>query len=147
EADISIAYLIDIVQEFVSALKNDGEIEVTRTFRFPSETVYQQLVNSAPFVTGYEFITVQWLQDIHQELAAIFNEELSYFQGSVSEYIQSKNKNIIVAGRVSFHLVESKQDGFPFAFLATYATKDQDKVSHMPLKNALAEFTDSSEML
>ncbi|MGX7394532.1 DEAD/DEAH box helicase [Carnobacterium mobile] len=147
ETDISIAYLIDITQEFVSALKNDGEIEVTRTFRFPSETVYQQLVNSAPFVTGYEFITVQWLQDIHQELAAIFNEELSYFQGSVSEYIQSKNKNIIVAGRVYFHLVESKQDGFPFAFLATYATKDQDKVSHMPLKNALAEFTNSSEML
>ncbi|WP_192987763.1 DEAD/DEAH box helicase [Carnobacterium mobile] len=147
ETDISIAYLIDIAQEFVSALKSDGEIEVTRTFRFPSETVYQQLVNSAPFVIGYEFITVQWLQDFHQELATIFNEELSYFQGSVSEYIQSKNKNIIVAGRVYFHLVESKQDGFPFAFLATYATKDQDKISHMPLKNALAEFTDSSEML
>lgn len=147
ETDVSIAYLINVAQEFVSALKNDGEIEVTRTFRFPSETVYQQLMNKAPFVTGYEFITVQWLKDVHQELAAIFSEELSHLQSSVSEYIQSKNRSLIVAGRVYFHLVESKQEGFPFAFLATYATKYQDKVSHMPLKNALAEFNDSSEML
>ena len=50
-------------------------------------------------------------------------------------------------GRVYFHLVENKQGDFPFAFLATYAAKDQDKVSHMPLKNALTEFTDSYEML
>lgn len=147
ETDASVAYLFNVAQEFVSALKNDGEIEVSRTFRFPSETVYQNLVNRVPFVIGYEFITVQWLQNIHQELATIFSEELSHFQGSAVEYIQSKNKDLIVAGRVYFHLVESKQDGFPFAFLATYATKDQEKVSHLPLKNALSEFNDSSEML
>lgn len=146
-SDVSLAYLFNVAQEFVSALKNDGEIEVTRIFRFPSETVYQHLVSTVPFVIGYEFITIQWLQNIHQELATIFEGEMNFFQGSVSEYIQSKNKNLIVAGRVYFHLVENKQDDFPFAFLATYATKDQDKVSHMPLKNALTEFTDSSEML
>lgn len=147
ETDVSIAYLFNVAQEFVSALKNDGEIEVTRTFQFPSETVYQSLMNKAPFAIGHEFITVQWLKNVHQELAMIFNEEMSRFQGSVSEYIQSKNKSLIVAGRVYFHLVESKQDGFPFAFLATYATKNQDRVSHMPLKNALTEFNESSEML
>ncbi|MCI3028775.1 DEAD/DEAH box helicase [Desemzia sp. C1] len=147
ETDDSIAYLFNVAQEFVSALKNDGEIEVTRTFQAPSETVYQSLVIKAPFAIGHEFITVQWLQNIHQELATIFNEEISHFQGSVSEYIHSKNKALIVAGRVYFHLVESKQDGFPFAFLATYATKDQGRVSHMPLKNALKEFNDTSEML
>lgn len=146
-SDVSIAYLFSVAQELVSALKNDGEIEVTRTFQAPSEKVYQGLVNTAPFAIGHEFITVQWLQNIHQELATIFNEEISHFQGSVSEYIQSKNKALIVAGRVYFHLVESKQDGFPFAFLATYATKDQGRVSHMPLKNALKEFNDTSEML
>ncbi|WP_407103226.1 DEAD/DEAH box helicase [Desemzia sp. FAM 24101] len=147
ETDVSIAYLFNVAQEFVSALKNDGEIEVTRTFQFPSETVYQSLMNKAPFAIGHEFITVQWLKNVHQELAMIFNEEMSRFQGSVSEYIQSKNNSLIVAGRVYFHLVESKQDGFPFAFLATYATKNQDRVSHMPLKNALTEFNESSEML
>ncbi|MFL2134432.1 DEAD/DEAH box helicase [Desemzia sp. FAM 23990] len=147
ETDVSIAYLFNVAQEFVSALKNDGEIEVTRTFQFPSETVYQSLMNKAPFAIGHEFITVQWLKNVHQELAMIFNEEMSRFQGSVSEYIQSKNKEIIIAGRVYFHLVENKQDGFPFAFLATYATKNQDRVSHMPLKNALTEFNESSEML
>ena len=147
ETDVSIAYLFNVAQEFVSVLKNDGEIEVTRIFQAPSETIYQSLMNKAPFAIGHEFITVQWLKNVHQKLAILFNEEMSRFQGSVSEYIQSKNKEIIIAGRVYFHLVESKQDGIPFAFLATYATKDQDKVSHMPLKNALTEFNDSSEVL
>ena len=46
-----------------------------------------------------------------------------------------------VAERIFFHLVESKEDDHPFAFLATYATKDtHDKVRHMPLAYALTEY-------
>lgn len=146
-ADISIAYLFTVAQEFVSALKYNGEIEVTRSFQAPSEATYQRLVKDAPFTIGYEFVTIHWLKNIHQELAVIFNEEMSRFPGSVAEYIQSKNKSLIVAGRVYFHLVESKRDSFPFAFLATYSTKNQDRISHIPLKNALKEFNDISKML
>lgn len=41
-----------------------------------------------------------------------------------------------------FHLVESNREAdFPFAFLATYATKDNHgKINHMPLQYALVEY-------
>lgn len=45
------------------------------------------------------------------------------------------------AGTYFFHLVENKEEDYPFAFLATYATKDtNDKVRHMPLAYALTEY-------
>ncbi len=83
---------------------------------------------------------------IHQELANIFAEEMKNFQGSVADYVQSKNQNLTTAGRVYFHLIERKQSTTPFAFLATYATLQNGKVNHRPLKNALSEFENSTEI-
>ncbi len=42
-----------------------------------------------------------------------------------------------VAGRVSFHLVEYKT---PFAFMVTYTTKQESKISHLPLKHARTKY-------
>ena len=53
-------------------------------------------------------------------------------------------------GRVFFHLVESKKDDYPFAFLATYSTglTKQGKSQHLPLKHALNEYgQDSGKLL
>lgn len=45
-------------------------------------------------------------------------------------------------------MVESKEDRFPFAFLATYATTGEDgKVKHVPLKYALTEYGNEREKL
>ncbi|MCF1628093.1 DEAD/DEAH box helicase [Tetragenococcus koreensis] len=142
----SIDYLLQVAQWFVTELKNNGEIEVTKEFQPPSEYFYQTLAEQVPFVIGYEFVTVSWLQAIHQKLAAIFTEEIQHFSGSVAEYIQSKNADLITAGRVYFHLIERQEAVEPFAFLATYATSRHGKVKHTPLKNALVEFDDTSEI-
>ncbi|GMA46410.1 DEAD/DEAH box helicase [Tetragenococcus muriaticus] len=146
KTDPSIDYLLQVAQSFIHQLKNDGEIEITREFRFPSVHFYQTLANEVPFVIGYEFVTVSWLQAIHQKLANIFAEEMTNFQGSVADYVQSKNQNLTTAGRVYFHLIERKQGPTPFAFLATYATRQNGKVNHRPLKNALSEFENSTEI-
>lgn len=146
KTDPSIDYLLQVAQSFVHQLKKDGEIEITRKFRFPAKHFYQTLVNEVPFVIGYEFVTISWLQAIHQELANIFAEEMKNFQGSVADYVQSKNQNLTTAGRVYFHLIERKQGPTPFAFLATYATLQNGKVNHRPLKNALSEFENSTEI-
>ena len=60
-----------------------------------------------------------------------------------------KNKDINVAGRVFFHLVENKSGEYPFAFLATYSTEtvDQKKAAHVPLKNALLEYKERHDLL
>jgi len=144
--DPSIAYLLKVAKNFVQVLKNNGEVEVTRQFHFPPDHFYQKLANKVPFVIGYEFVTVSWLQSIHQELANIFAKEIANFQGSVADYIQSKNENLTTAGRVYFHLIERKHSTSPFAFLATYATLQNGKVNHKPLKTALSEFKDSTEI-
>ncbi|HLQ39609.1 MAG TPA: DEAD/DEAH box helicase [Tetragenococcus sp.] len=145
--DPAIAYLIKIAQVFVEELKSDGEIELRRKFSFPAEHFYQKWANQVPFVIGYEFVTPDWLRAIHQELADIFETETQNFTASVAAYIQSKNKKLTTAGRVYFHLIERKNSDSPFAFLATYATSHHGKVNHRPLKNALKEFNDSTEIL
>lgn len=53
-----------------------------------------------------------------------------------------------MAERIFFHLVESKDEEYPFAFLATYATKDQEgRIRHMPLRYALEEFKQKRDRL
>jgi non-specific serine/threonine protein kinase len=52
-------------------------------------------------------------------------------------------------GKVFFHLVESKKEDLPFAFLATYSSSDNSgkKSKHLPLKNALIEYGKNSKKL
>ena len=102
EDEPGLNYLVKVAQTFVEVLKTDGDLEVTRKFRFPDETVYENLVQEVPFVIGSEFVTVTWLQAIHQTFAELFAQELAVFPGSVAEYIQAKNKALIIAGRCIF---------------------------------------------
>lgn len=147
DMDPSILYLLHLTKRFAENLKNDGELEVTRALASLEETDYQSLVNEVPFVIGWEFVTIAWMKQIHQALNQIFIEELQNFKGTVAEYIQMKNEHLLIAGRVYFHLIERKNSDSPFAFLATYATGEQGKVSHLPLKNALQEFKETKDML
>ena len=58
-------------------------------------------------------------------------------------YLTEKSQQLRVPERIFFHLVENKQEegGYPFAFLSTYATRDnQGMVRHMPLSYALTEY-------
>ena len=47
-----------------------------------------------------------------------------------------------VAGRVFFHFVESDEEEYPFAFMATYSNKSvkSKRTLHTPLHHALEEF-------
>ena len=54
-----------------------------------------------------------------------------------------------MVGRVFFHLVENKEEQYPFAFMATYSTKPvkSKRAVHTPLKNALREFEGDEKKL
>ena len=63
-------------------------------------------------------------------------------------YLTEKSQHLRVPERVFFHLVESKDADYPFAFLATYATRDnQGKIQHVPLRYALTEYKNDREKL
>jgi len=64
-------------------------------------------------------------------------------RGSVQDYLRELNPAWRTVGRVTFHQAENKRDlEYPFAFLATYATRlsTQGRAQHLPLGRALEEY-------
>ncbi len=107
-----------------------------------------ELLSGAPFAIGSEYLTEQWLRRVFGRLQEIFAEEIRRYSGSVSMYLTEKNQDLRVPERVFFHLVENPRGEYPFAFLATYATKDEDgRVRHVPLKYALTEYKGQRDRL
>ena len=106
-------------------------------------------MNAVPFALGSEYVDAVWLAGIFDKLTNIFSREIENYKDSVAKYLSGKRKDLRVPERVFFHLVEVKDDeDYPFAFLATYATKDrQGKVRHMPLAHALNEFKGDRQKL
>lgn len=101
----------------------------------------QEIIEDTPYLIGKENINEKWLQNHFKQLNEIFYYEINTFDGSVSEYFQSKNKNIVLPSRIYFHLVENKKENeYPFAFLATYSDLKDGKIVYFPLKFALTEF-------
>ena len=108
----------------------------------------ERLLNSVPFTLGSEFVTADWLKTAFLNLKHVFAEEISAYEGTVSLYLAEKSQHLRAPERIFFHLVESKEEDYPFAFLATYATKgEDDKVRHMPLRYALTEYAAKREKL
>lgn len=119
------------------------------------------LLEAVPYTIGAEYITRQWLEGLFLRLQKIFCEEIEHYNGTVEMYITEKCQDLHVAQRIFFHLVENKGDEkYPFAFMATYATRDGDKgsrkdgdktsgkgIRHVPLQYALTEYKNNREAL
>ena len=99
-------------------------------------------LESAPPMTGGEYLRPDTLNNLWQRMHEEFVHELGKHKGTVEEFIRGFMPELHLVGRVFFHLVESRKDDYPFAFLATYSTglSRQGKSQHLPLKNALSEY-------
>lgn len=140
----SLAFLRFLSESFLESLTSQPELELTRENAIiePDEILKNRLLNSVPFALGAENINETWINGIFDKLSAVYRKEISKHIGTVAVYLSRKRKNLRIPERVFFHLVEDKDNEiYPFAFLATYATKDKrGKIRHMPLKYALSEF-------
>ena len=146
--DLAESYLLRIARTFAEEIQRDPDIELTRNARAPEPHLLLDLLRELPFVLGMEHVSIPWLENIWSQIADIFNAQLAAFDGSVSEYLKGKNTSLTVSGRVFFHLVETREEEYPFAFMATYSTKEKNAVHHLPLKKALEEYDgDSSSLL
>lgn len=136
-------FLYQLSEQFFRLLTNKPDIELTREKACvePDEETIELLLNSVPFTLGSEYVTEQWLRNFFDRLSMIFSQEISRYEGTVALYLAEKSQHLRVPERIFFHLVESNDIDFPFAFLATYATKDEaGKVRHVPLQYALEEY-------
>jgi non-specific serine/threonine protein kinase len=143
-----LRFLADIAKLLANNVRRDPDLELTRTAKVldPQDGLF--LLGELPYVLGAEFVNLHWIETIYNELRNVCNTELAAFQGTAAEYFQSQNTALTISGRVFFHLVESKEEDYPFAFMATYSTKLEGVVRHLPLKQALKEFdADQSALL
>ncbi|MHC6180999.1 DEAD/DEAH box helicase [Clostridium sp. JNZ X4-2] len=110
-----------------------------------------EIKNRVPFAIGIEFINDKWIFSIWEKIIDVYKRQISNYNGTVKDFLIERNTNINIVGRVFFHLVENKQEDYPFAFLATYSTENKTaglhKAKHMPLKNALLEYKEDKEKL
>lgn len=147
----SAFYLYQLSLKFIELLSNRPELEVARedTKVEASSEDLEYLMSIIPFAIGTEFIDEKWIQNIFQHLNSQFRWDMKSYKGTVQMYLQEKSQDLKVAKRIYFHLVENEEDiDFPFAFLATYATKDKEnRIVHMPLKHALVEYKNDQEQL
>jgi non-specific serine/threonine protein kinase len=145
--DAGGAYLVHIARAFAESASQNPDVNVTRTAPKAENTQLMELLRELPFCLGMEYVNLAWIGNIWDSLGEVFNQELSAFDGTVEDYFKAKNNNLNVAGRVFFHLVATKEDDFPFGFMATYSTKKGDTAVHLPLKNALTEFRGDEKAL
>ena len=148
--DAAGVFLFQVAESFAEALVNTSGLELSRekTELVPREETIELLLDSAPFVLGAEFVTRTWVKRQYRKLLAVFAKQIKGYSGKVSLYFAEKNQKLHVPERVFFHLVENHEGEFPFAFLATYATKgDGGRVRHVPLQYALTEYRDERSKL
>jgi non-specific serine/threonine protein kinase len=136
---------------FVHKLRLTPDIEEQRSeFSIPlSDEDLEQLLESAPPMTGGEYLYANVVLLLWGGLQKVFREKIEVYDGSVEEFIKEYSPDVHLVGRIYFHLVENKNHESPFAFLATYSTRlnDEGESKHLPLKFALEEYEDDHEKL
>lgn len=147
----SLYFIQSIASRFIKKLTKEPYIELLREkakVTLESEDIHE-LIKKAPYMSGMENLDEDWLRPIWARLNMIFSKTIKYYDGSVSDFFLSYNSNINLAGRVYFHLVESKNEDFPFAFMATYSMEGAvgNTTKHLPLKNALLDYGKNSRKM
>lgn len=149
----SVSFLYFLANKLIIKLSKQSDIEFTREDAelFLDYEELEEIKNRVPFAIGMEFINDEWISLMWEKITDIYRREISSYKGTVKDFLMERNTNINVVGRVFFHLVENKEEDYPFAFLATYSTENKNaglhKAKHMPLKNALLEYKDDKEKL
>lgn len=146
----SLYYISLISALFVKKLSKNPDIELLRekTQVDIEEEDILYLLSNAPYINGDEYLNKDWILNLWGKMNRGFCKAIKNYKGSVEEFFASYNSNINIAGRIFFHLVESKKEEYPFAFMATYSQESKDgKSKHFPLKNALIDYGKNSRKL
>lgn len=147
----SLTYFRQFTGLFTKKLKHTPDMEILRhrvNIEITEDKIDQTL-DSAPMMTGSEYLNRKLLNRIWTELNQTFSGTIKTYKGTVEEFIRKYSPDVHLVGRVFFHLVENKNSNEPFAFLATYSTRlnKRGQSKHLPLRHALQEFADDNDKL
>ncbi len=149
---VSLDYWRKVTGRFAEELARTADLEALRHKATVDLTDSQavEMLDSAPFMPGSEYLKRDLLDILWSLLNATYQRQIKSYKGSVADFVRTLSPKVHLVGRIFFHLVESKKDAYPFAFLATYSTGLDHKsgCKHVPLKHALAEYgADSRKLL
>jgi superfamily II DNA or RNA helicase len=111
----------------------------------PADQALDALIADAPPMIGVEYLTTEVLSAFWTDLDAALRDALVTSKRPLQEFLKSRHPVWNLVGRVHFNLAEHRKDAeAPFAFLATYTSRVSayGKAQHLPLSQALAEFSD-----
>ncbi|MFN2267088.1 MAG: DEAD/DEAH box helicase, partial [Desulfonatronovibrio sp.] len=100
-------------------------------------------VDSAPPMSGGEYLSVETLEHIWNQLVLWGNQTIA-LDGGLEKFLNTRAPKWNKVGRVTFHLAENKNDQHrPFAFMAVFSTgiSAGGQVKHLPLRKALELYT------
>ncbi len=147
----SLDYLRSFCALFAKKLSLTPELEILRhNAEVPlTEDEISHALMIAPPMTGAEYLSREVLKGLWSRLHDAYQQEIIPYKGTVEEFISRYSPDVHLVGRVFFHLVESKREDLPFAFLATYSSglNKQGKSLHLPLKHALEQYGKDGEKL
>ncbi len=111
----------------------------------PGEQVLEALIADAPPMRGAEYLSAPVLSALWSELDTALRNELAASKQALQDFLKARHSAWNLVGRVHFNLAENRRDAdAPFAFLATYTSRlsAHGKPQHLPLSQALKEFSD-----
>ncbi len=136
------AWWREFAARYVTALCATPESNAVAT---PNDQALDALIADAPPMTGVEYLTTEVLATLWTTLDAALRDELVASRAPLQEFLRVRHPVWNLVGRVNFNLAENRKDAeAPFAFLATYTSRisAHGKAQHLPLSQALAEFSD-----
>ncbi len=149
----SIEFLREISGWYVHELLTNPQLEELREEAMPSygeQDVYRWRKRVPPMV-GAEIINADFIFGIIGMVRKAYEREVGKRDEPVEQILRAISPGAgFLADRVHFHLVENRKDEeHPFAFMATYSTRQgaDDIISHLPLGNALKEFSSDAKKL
>lgn len=152
ELSLSLNYFLSFAALFVRKLSRIPELEALRhmvTIDISEEEV-NDFLGGLPLMTGSEYIDRKLLLTLWSGYQEAFSSAIQKHPGPISSFFSALNPDIHLAGRVFFHMVENREGGAPFAFMATYSSGmgANGKPRHLPLKHALSEYdTDQPKLI
>jgi superfamily II DNA or RNA helicase len=130
---------------------SDAEFDDTRVLpdvAAPIEAELASLILTAPMMAGAEYLTHDVLLALWDEMAGATAASLAAAKTGLKTFLTTLNPAWNMVGRVHFNLAENRRDPEqPFAFMATYTTRlsTQAKAQHVPLGQALREYTGAAD--
>ncbi len=146
----SLSFARIFAQRYFTQLCHLADSEIssgTELVAPPDEEELGTIVLNAPPLKGLEYLDTSALKHAWLALDSRVRTEVSAHGRSLRAYLHHKNPEWLLVGRITFRLAENKRDDeYPFAFLATYASgiSERGESNHVPLSRALQEYAGAS---